>query len=790
MTGPQPTDRAETMSSATGQPADSISLFGESVPRVEDARLVTGQARYIANLPPGDALRAVFVRSPVAHAWITGLDAAQARAMPGVVAVWTAKDIDLPDLPSSNPEEPLRRPLLAREVVRFVGEPVAVVLAASLPEAVDAAELVMVDYDPLPVVTDPAAAVADDAPLLFPDHGSNVVKEIVHEDPDALADADVVVRGEFVNQRLAPVPLETNSTLAVPDGDSLTVWASSQAPFRIRGDLCELLDLEPGNVRIIAPDVGGGFGAKIAPYPEQVVVAAAARRLGQAVRWHETRSESMLALMHGRSHHQQIEVGATRDGVITGVRIRVITDAGAYATPAAIRVVPPASYQMACGTYTIPKVDFRAQIVMTNATPITAYRGAGRPEVTAMLERAVDLLAAELELDPTAVRRRNLIPAEAFPYKTPTGVEYDSGEYERALDEALRMAGYDRLRAEQAERRANGSRSLLGVGVSTYVEITAARSLAMEFGAIEIMADGTVTVRVGVSPQGQGHETAFAQLVAGRLRIPLSAVRVVHSDTGALPEGRGTMSSRSLQIGGSAALQATETVIEKARRLAAHVLEAAETDLEVVDAGGLAVRGSPDTGISWAELAAVAQDENRLPAGMEPGLAAEGIFDQEASTFPAGAHVAVVEVDADTGLVRLVRHVAVDDAGRLLNPMLANGQVHGGLAQGISQALYEQILYDELGNPVTGTLVDYLVPTAPDLPAFEARQLQTPSPHNPLGVKGIGEAATIGSVPAVQNAVIDALAHLGVRHIDMPLTPERVWRAIRDAGNDGRSGRR
>lgn len=763
---------------------DTNVLLGKPVTRVEDERLVTGKARYIANLPPQDALQAVFVRSPVAHARITQIDTSAAMEVPGVAAVWTAKELGLSDLPSSSLEESTRRPLLARDLVRFVGESVAVVLASTWAEAADAAELVAVDYDTMPAVTDPEAALAGDAPSLFPDHGSNLVTEIVHEKPDALDDAEVVVSGKFVNQRMAPVPLETNSALAVPDGDGITVWASSQAPFRIRPDLCELLGLEQDSVRVVAPDVGGGFGAKIAAYPEQVVVAAAALRLGQAVRWHETRSESMVALMHGRSARQHIELGATRDGVITGVRIRVINDTGAYPSPAAIYVVPPFSYLMACGVYRIPKVDFRAQIVMTNTTPITAYRGAGRPEVTAMLERAVDLLADELDLDPVEVRRRNLIPREAFPYTTPTGAEYDSGDYERVLDEALRIADYERLRVEQAERRAGGSTTLLGIGVSTYVEITAARPLDKEFGAMRIEKDGSVTVRVGVSPQGQGHETAFAQLVAGRLQIPMSAVRVVHSDTAAMADGSGTMSSRSLQIGGSAIMQATEAVLGKARRLAAELLEAPEADLEIRSDGGLMVRGSPETGLSWAELATIAEDASRLPEGMEPGLQSEEVFDQQASTYPGGAHVSVVEVDTETGMVRLLRHVAVDDAGRLLNPLLANGQIHGGLAQGISQALYEQVVYDDLGNPVTGTLADYLVPAAPDLPSYETKQLETPSPHNPLGFKGIGEAATIGSVPAVQNAVVDALSHLGVRHLDMPLTPERVWRAIRAAAED------
>ena len=756
-------------------------LLGKPVTRVEDERLVTGRGRYIANLPPQDALRAVFVRSPVAHARITEIDTSAARDMPGVHVVWTAKDLDLADLPSSNPEKNLRRPLLARDVVRFVGEAVAVVVASTWAEAVDAAEVVAVDYDAMPAVTDLEAALAGDAPPLFPDHGSNLVSEIVHEKPDALDDAEVVVSGRFVNQRLAPVPLETNSTLAVPDGDGIAVWASTQAPFRIRPDLCELLGLEPDSVRVVAPDVGGGFGSKIVAYPEQIIVAAAALRLGRAVRWHETRSESMVALMHGRSHRQHIEVGAKRDGVITGVRIRVINDTGAYPSPAATYVIPHASYLMACGPYRIPKVDFRAQIVMTNTTPITAYRGAGRPEVTAMLERAVDMLAAKLDLDPVEVRRRNLIPKDAFPYATPTGAHYDSGDYESALDEALRMADYERLRAEQAERRAGGATTQLGIGASTYVEVTAPPPVGTEFGAMRIEKDGSVTVQVGVSPQGQGHETAFAQLVAGRLRIPMSSVRVLHSDTAAVREGAGTYASRSLQIGGSAVAQATESVLGKARWLAAELLEAAVADLAIHADGGFAVRGSPDMGLSWAELATIAEDPSRMPDGMEPGLHSEGTFDQQAATFPGGAHISVVEVDMDTGMVRLLRHIAVDDAGRLLNPLLANGQIHGGLAQGISQALYEEVVYDDMGNPLTGTLADYLVPAAPDLPSYEAKQLETPSPHNPLGFKGIGEAGTIGSVPAVQNAVVDALSHLAVRHIDMPLSPERVWRAIREA---------
>jgi aerobic carbon-monoxide dehydrogenase large subunit len=536
--------------------------------------------------------------------------------------------------------------------------------------------------------------------------------------------------------------------------------------------------MDRAEVRVIAPDVGGGFGAKLHVYPEHFVCALAAMRLGRPVRWFETRTESMLSLNHGRAQHQRIELGAKRDGTIVGMRVEITADMGAYPIGA---YLPPTTRMMLAGVYRIPRIATRSRSVVTNTTPIAAYRGAGRPEATTLIERGMDLLALELGLDAAEVRRRNLIPADAFPYETAVGATYDVGDYERALDEVLRLSGYAALRAEQAERRRRRDRVQLGIGVCTYVEITA--WAGSEFGSVEVNPDGTVTVMTGTSPHGQGHETAFAQIASGILGVPFDSVRVVHSDTGVVPRGEGTYGSRSLQLGGTAVWDASQTVLDKAKRIAAHMLEVSEADL-VADGGRIAVAGAPDTGVSWEELAVVAaSDGSRLPEGIEPGLSAAGRFRQKESTFPFGAHVAVVEVDVETGRATLVRHISVDDAGRILNPMLARGQVHGGLAQGISQALFEGVEYDEYGNPLTSTLATYLMPSAAELPPFETAHTETPTPLNPLGAKGIGESATIGSTAAVQSAVIDAVSHLGVRHIDMPLSPERVWRAIREAAS-------
>ena len=751
------------------------SILGHPVRRVEDPRFLTGAARYVEDIPAEGALWAAFVRSPFAHARITGLDLGAARAAPGVAGLYAAYDLGLPS--PSDEDATAARQLLASEVVRYVGEPIAVVLAETRAQALDAAEAVVVEFDPLPAVADPVRAMEPDAPLLFPEHGSNVVLHKFFGPKDALSTADVVVRGRFVNQRLAPSPLEPNALLAIPgaDGRSLTVYIPSQAPFWAREELAEALGLAEEDIRVIAPDVGGGFGAKAETNPEQRVVAALALRVGRPVRYAETRSENLVAMTHGRAQVQDVEVGATREGLIVGMRVHLVADLGAYALSTFLSRL---TRQMAVGVYRIPKVRFETSCVVTNTTPVGAYRGAGRPEAAALIERTVDLVAVELGLDPVEVRKRNLIPADAFPYRTPTGSTYDVGDYGRALDEAIRLAGYDALRSEQAERRTRGDRLQMGIGVSCYVEVTGWRP---EYGSVEVGPDGSVTVLTGTSPHGQGHETAWAQIVAGTLGVALDEVRVVHSDTGVVPRGDGTMGSRSLQIGGSAVKRAGEAVVEKARRLAGHLLEASVDDVVQFEDGRIGIAGAPGTALGWADLAIAANDGDRMPPGMEPGLAADTDFKQQGNTFPFGAHVAMVEVDTDTGLVRLIRHVAVDDCGRILNPLLVQGQVHGGLAQGIAQAMFEEVLYDDDGNPLTASLMTYEMPSPADLPSFETAHTETPTPLNPLGAKGIGESATIGSTPAVQNAVVDALSHLGVRHIDLPLTPERVWRAIQEA---------
>ncbi|HET6776637.1 MAG TPA: xanthine dehydrogenase family protein molybdopterin-binding subunit [Actinomycetota bacterium] len=761
----------------------STSIFGSVVLRTEDPRFIRGRGRYTDNVDAEGALDASFVRSMIAHARVVNVDVSASGHMPGVAAVLAAADLDLaPQPPSGSVSGPFERQVLARDRVRFVGEAIAVVLAESPGQAQDAAESVQVEYEPLSAVVGSEAALADGAPLLFPEAGSNLADGFDTEwEADVLAGADVVVRARFENHRVAPVPMETNAILVVPEDDGrLTVWVSTQAPFDIRNDLAEWLGLSKDRVRVIAPDVGGGFGAKLAVYPEYLVCAAAAVRLGRPVRWKETRSESMVNMTHGRGQAHDVELGARRDGTIVGLRVDILADMGAYPTAT---YLPPTTQMMLSGAYRIPRIACRVRSVVTNATPVGPYRGAGRPEATALLERSMDLLASELGLDPAEVRRRNLIPPDAFPHATAVGTTYDVGDYGRALDGALRLSGYERLREEQAARRGRGDRIQLGIGLSTYVEIT---GFAREFGSVEVHLDGSATVLTGISPHGQGHETSLAQITSGVLGIPMDRVRVVHSDTEKVPSGEGTYGSRSLQIGGSAVWNASQAVMDKGARLAAHLLEVGKEDIVQHEDGRIGVAGAPDRALTWSELATAATDPHRLPDGLDPGLSASGRFKQRGSTFPFGAHVAVVEVDLETGGVRPVRHVAVDDCGRILNPMLVEGQIHGGLAQGIAQALYESVEFDELGTPLTSNLASYLMPSAAELPGFACSQTETPTPLNPLGAKGIGEAATVGSAPAVQNAVVDALSHLGVRHIDMPCSPERVWRAIR--GASGRAG--
>ncbi|HEU5158561.1 MAG TPA: xanthine dehydrogenase family protein molybdopterin-binding subunit [Streptosporangiaceae bacterium] len=747
--------------------------MGTRVVRVEDPRLLTAGGTYTDDLREPlltGAAYATFVRSPHAHARITGIDVSAAQDEPGVVAVLTGQDAAA-ELPAP-PDNPNAEPLLATDTVRYVGEPVALVVTDGRYQGEDAAELVSVDYEPLPAVIDIDDALRGET-LLFPESGSNVVASGGGDGSgdDAFADCEVVVERTIVNQRVAPAPLETRAAAAAWADERLTVWVSTQNAHWARDAIAGALGLEPAAVRVITPDVGGGFGAKIGADRDGIAVAWAARRTGRPVRWVETRSENLVGMTHGRGQRHAIKIGGTRDGRITAYRLGVIQDAGGY--PRMATLLATLTQTMASGVYDIPHVEAGFQVVVTNTTPVAAYRGAGRPEATAAVERAVDMFAAEIGMDPAEVRRRNFIAPDKFPYTTPGGMEYDTGEYAAALDRVLSAAGYDELRAEQARRREQGGPVQLGVGLSTYVEITGGVPEIGETARLEVHDDGTVTVLTGSSPHGQGHATAWAMLVQDELGIPMDKITVRHGDTDAIPVGIGTFGSRSLQLGGTAVHQAAVNVKERARELAADELEADKADLEFDVAGGVwRVRGTPDIGLDWGRLARLAGPD---------GLAADVHFTSPKSTFPFGAHVAVVEADVETGKVRLVRHVTVDDAGPVLNPVLAEGQRQGGIAQGAAQALLEEVLYDSDGNPVTSTLVDYPFITATELPSFELVDMATPTPLNPLGVKGIGEAGTIGATPAVQNAVVDAVAHLGVRHIDMPTTPQRVWTAINEA---------
>jgi carbon-monoxide dehydrogenase large subunit len=750
--------------------------MGNAVPRVEDPDLVQGKGAYVEDITVAGTLHLAFVRSPFAHARIRVDDVEKARAAPGVVGVFTAADLDLPaSYLFFEVNADCARPPLATDRVRFVGEPVAVVVGETRAQAVDAVELVDVDYDPLPAVVDMEEALAPGAPLQFDGVAGNVAGGERDPDdvPDALANADRVVRVRIENPRLAVAPMEGNAVLVVPgtDGDDydVTAYVSTQMPHGARSAIARAFQLDKKRVRVIAPFVGGAFGGKAGLPIEQTVAVAVARRLGRPVKFTETRSEAMLS-MQGRGQVEYVELALTETGRFTGLRCRIVGDCGAYAGFGGTFAYST-TYIMATGVYDIPKLNYAGVAALTNTAPVGAFRGAGRPEAAAMLERVVDVAADELGLDPVELRRRNVIRPDAFPYRTLTGITYDTGDYDLPLREALRLADYDGLRTEQESRRSRRDARLLGIGVSVYAEITGGGS--GEYGFVSVADDGAVTVRAGTSSHGQGHATAFSTLVADRFGIPLEQVRFEQSDTAVVPRGAGTGGSRSLQVGGSAVSGAADVVVERARRLAGTLLEAAEADIELTD-GRFSVAGVPGQSVGWAEVAV------RASADDEP-LQAEHDFTPQDPTFPFGAHVSVVEVDRETGLVTPLRHVAVDDCGRVLNPLLVAGQQHGGIAQGMSQALWERFEYDADGNPVTATFADYNIPAATEVPSVTVFNTETPTPMNPLGAKGIGESATVGSTPAVQNAVIDALSHLGVRHLDMPLTPDRVLRAIQQA---------
>jgi carbon-monoxide dehydrogenase large subunit len=757
-----------------------MSILGTRVARIEDPRFLTEGGMYMADFrdPLLDgALYVTFVRSTLAHGTFT-IDVSEAASAPGVHAVYTHADLDIGPMPLAifMLNALMVRPVLSDGRVRFVGEPIAAIVSDRPEQGADAAELVIVDYEPLPVVVDPEDSVRNEV-LLFEEAGTNSAFELMVGHSDDLFDGcEVVVKQRVMNPRVNAAPLEVRGAAAVWDSNGkLNLWLSTQGAHGVRDAIAALFALENDGVRVATPDVGGGFGAKTGAAAEEVLVAWAARRLGRPVRWHETRSENMVGMVHGRGQTQTVEIGGSRDGKVGAYRLTVLQDAGAY--PAIGAILPFLTRIMAPGVYVIPKVECNSNSVATNTTPTGAYRGAGRPEAAAAIERAMDLFAAEIGMDAVEVRRRNLMPKFDTPTATAVDTTYDNGDYETALDLALTSIDYQALRTEQQRRRDAGDPIAMGIGVSVYVEVTAGPTAGSEHARIEVHPDGSATVFTGSSPHGQGHETAFAMIVQDATGIPMDRVKLVWGDTDLVAKGEGTMGSRSLQLGGSAVLRASEQAVDEARTLAAELLEASPDDV-VLDtvSGQFHVTGTPAVSRSWAEVATAAAER-----GDGTGICGVVDFTAESTTFPFGCHVAVVDVDTETGQVVLSRMLTVDDAGRIVNPLLVEGQRHGGISQGAAQALLEEVRYDVDGNPITANFADYGIISATELPDFELVTMETPTPMNPLGAKGIGESGTIGATPAVQSAVCDALAHLGVRHVDIPCTPERVWRAIQAA---------
>jgi carbon-monoxide dehydrogenase large subunit len=751
-------------------------VIGQRVRRREDPRFLTGKGQFVDDLQLPGALHVTFVRSYLPHAEIIGIDTSAAAALPGV-QVFTAADVELgknAPPPFVRVDERMHRPFIASERVRFVGDIVAVVLAESRSASVDAAELVEVEYAPLAHVTDMREALNDEA-LLYPDCGTNVCMHTGPEAPDEhlFDDCEVTASGSVHSQRIAACPVEPRATIATFEDGRLTVWLSTQTPHQDRIVLGLNLGLKPDKVRVVAPDVGGGFGGK-GLATEDVILASLARATGRTLRWTETRGENLIAMHHGRAQWIDYSIGGDRAGDVKALRLRILQDAGAY--PGFGMFLAQFTAMMSSGVYRIPRIEITIDAVVTNTTPTGPVRGAGRPEATQMLERAMNVFAAAAGLDPADVRRRNCIPADAFPFTTASGATYDSGDYAAALDKVLEAAGYEQLRREQAERRSNGGHRQLGIGLSAYVEVTNGGSEA-EFGAVEITADGGAILKTGSFSHGQGHETTFAQIVAQRLGLPVEKITVLKGDTDVVARGSGTYGSKSTQIGGVAAGQASEALVERAKELAAEELEASPEDMLLdLERGSFHVTGTPEPALSWPDLAGRLHASGRLGE-----LNIESDFTPAQPTFPFGAHVAVIELDTETGAVELQRIVAVDDAGRIINPLVAEGQVHGGLAAGIAQALYEELSYDEDGNPQNANLVSYGIPGPTELPSYELVEMETPTPVNPLGAKGIGESGTIGSTPAVHNAVLDALAHYGVGYVEMPAHSERIWQALQSA---------
>jgi len=766
---------------------------GRARRRKEDARLLTGRTQWTDNLRPPGTLHVAFLRSPMAHARVTRVDVAGARAMPGVVAAFSGADFadEQGSLPCAWPvtEDIVipDHPPMATSEVRYVGEAVACVVATDRYRAADALEAIEIDYEPLPAVIDLEQALSPDSPKVHETGNQAYTMKITSGDVDAaFRDAPVLIDRTYVQQRLIGAAMEPRAVLAATDGDSFTMWTSTQIPHVLRVMLALTTGIPEHKIRVIAPDVGGGFGSKLQVTAEEVLCLLLTRRLGRPVKWNESRSEGNATVHHGRGQLQHIQLAAESDGRIRGLRVELLADMGAYLvllTPG----IPLLGSAMFNAIYKMDAYEFGCTGVFTTKMPTDAYRGAGRPEATFAIERTMDELAAELRLDPLEVRRRNWIRHEEFPYTTIAGLTYDSGNYEAATDKAMALFGYDKLRAEQADRRDRGDPVQLGIGVSTYTEMCGlapsrllgeARFAAggWEHGAVRMLPTGKVEVVTGTSPHGQGHATAWSQIAADALGVPFEDISVIHGDTAIAPRGMDTYGSRSLVIGGVAVLQACEKVREKARKLAAHLLECAPEDLEFTE-GAFSVRGT-DSRRTIQELAFAAFAAHDLPDGVEARLDAEATFDPVSYSYPHGTHLCAVEVDTETGQARIRSYAAVDDVGKVVNPLIVEGQVHGGIAQGVAQALFEEAVYDSEGNLMTTTLVDYLLPTAADLPDFMTDRTETPATSNPLGAKGVGEAGCIASTPAVVNAIVDALRPRGVRDVQMPCTPERIWRAL------------
>ncbi|MDX8051227.1 xanthine dehydrogenase family protein molybdopterin-binding subunit [Lentzea sp. BCCO 10_0798] len=781
--------------------------IGKARLRKEDARLITGQTRWTDNLQLTGMLHMAVLRSPVAHARITGIDVSRATAMPGVAVVLTGEDFaaEQGSLPCAWPiTEDMKSPpapAMAVDQVNFAGEAVALVIADSAYHAADALEAIDVDYDELPVVLDMEEALRDND-LVHPDLGTNKCATWIFDSAEAgagtnvedeIASAEVVIERTFRQQRLIPAFMEPRSVVVDTTAGMFTVWSATQIPHILRWMLSAVTGISEHKLRVIAPDVGGGFGGKLQVTPEELLCLLVARRMGRPVKWTESRTESMLSAHHGRDQIQKITLSARRDGTVTGLKVELLADMGAYlrlVTPG----VPILGAFMFNSIYKFAAYRFVCTNVFTNKVPTDAYRGAGRPEATFAIERMMDELAVELGVEPMKIREMNWIKHEEFPFNTVAGLTYDSGNYEAATARAMELFGYDELREEQARRRSSGDVVQLGIGISTYTEmcgLAPSRVLgALRYGAggwetasIRMLPTGKVEVITGTSPHGQGHETVWSQIVADKLGVPFDDVEVLHGDTATSHKGMDSYGSRSLAVGGTALVHAADKVLAKARTLAAHMMECDEADVEFAS-GSFSVRGT-STVRSLGDVVLAAHVAHDLPEGMEPGMDADATFDPDNFSFPHGTHLCATEVDTETGMVRISRYVAVDDVGTVMNPLIVDGQVHGGLAQGIAQALYEEATHDEMGTLTTATLADYLVPCAADLPAFLTDRTTTPATSNPLGAKGVGEAGTIASTPAVVNSVLDAVRHLGVRDIEMPMSPERVWTALQGRSDPG-----